>query len=123
MEKNGQFYETTRYAGNAYGGRAEDILEGLKKNNIVMPMDICGAIALKRLVPNKTILVYIDRPMTDLLDAILARDCSNEEKRRRIISLSSEQKNEELCHTTIHNNGTVEKAVEQLVKIINQKFF
>lgn len=123
MEKGGQFYESTRYAGNAYGGTAEDILEGLTSNNIIMPMDICGAIALKRLLPKKTILVYVDRPMTDLLDAILARDCSNEEKRKRIISLSSEQKNEELCHVTIHNNGTVEEAVEQLIKICSRNFF
>lgn len=123
MEKGGLFYESTRYAGNAYGGTSEDILEGLSSNNIVMPMDICGAIALKRLLPKKTILIYVDRLMNDLLDAILARNVSNEEKRKRIISLSSEQKNEELCHATLHNNGTIEEAVAQLIKIIEQKYF
>ena len=123
MEKNGKFYESTRYAGNAYGGTSEDILDRLKFNNVIMPMDICGAVALKRLLPKKTILVYIDRPMNDLLDAILARNVSNEEKRKRIISLSSEQKNEELCHVTLHNNGTIEEAVAQLENIIAQKFF
>lgn len=123
MENEGRFYESTRYAGNAYGGTADDILNALKYNNVIMPMDICGAIALKRLLPKRTLLVYVDRPMNDILDAILARNISNEEKRKRIVSLTSEQKNEELCHITLHNNGTIEDAIEQLENALTLKFF
>lgn len=123
MENNGELFESTRYAGEAYGCTKEDILRALDNNNIIMPLDICGAVALKRLVPDKAVLVYVDRPMADLLDSILARDCSNEEKRKRIISLASEQKNEELCHAIVHNNSTLEDAVNQLIEILKQNNF
>lgn len=123
MEKSGEIFESTRYAGCAYGGTKAEVLKGLEKNNIVMPLDICGAIALKKFLPKRTVMVYVDRPMAELIDAILLRDCSNEEKRRRIISIASEQKNEELCHATVYNNSSIENAIEQLVSIMKKESF
>lgn len=43
------FFEKTRYAGIQYGTKMEDIEAVLEKGHfVVMPLDMCGAIAMKR---------------------------------------------------------------------------
>lgn len=112
-------FETTSYAGEYYGSAIEEVNTVLQKNNVIMAIDICGAIALQKNFPDNTVLVFINRPKKEVVRAILDRDISNSDKTNRIISLSDEYKNIDLCDAVVNNNGTVEKAVSELVHIIN----
>ena len=102
--------------GECYGSRLETIDKAIFNGNVVMVVDICGAIALKQAYPENALLCYIDRPKADLLGAILDRDCSNRDKVNRILSLEDEEKNEALCDIVIRNNGSIKEMFEQLVR-------
>mgnify|MGYP003302499323 FL=1 len=112
MKNSGKFFETTTYANNHYGSCKEDIEVALEKDNVVMALDICGAIAMKRLFPENATIVFIKRDKRVLIEAILERDVSNEEKTNRIISLSDELKNEDLADIVIYNNKSLEEIVD-----------
>ena len=69
----------TRYAGIQYGTKMEDIEAVLEKGHfVVMPLDMCGAIAMKRHFP--TVIVYVARDKELLIRDIIEQDYSIEEK-------------------------------------------
>lgn len=112
-------FETTSYANEYYGSSKTDILHILERNHVIAAFDICGAIALKKHFPDQTILVFVNRPKKDLINAILERNIPNPDKTNRIISLGDEYKNIDMCDAAINNDGKIEKAVSELVNIIN----
>lgn len=112
------FFETTCYAGAYYGSSLQDVKNILQRNNAIMALDICGAIAVKKAFPNQSLLIFISRPKKELIKAILDRNISNEEKTNRIISLSDEYKNQKICDAVIHNDSTLEHAEKELKFII-----
>ena len=115
MESKGFFFETTRYAGNCYGSSYEEVDACLKENNVGMVLDICGAIAMKRVYDSRCVLVYVKRDKRSLISSILERDTTNEDKLNRIISLSDELRNEELADIVIDNTGSIENSVSQFL--------
>ena len=117
-EKEGDFLETTRYAGNGYGTTRKEIERKLESGAVITAMDICGAVAVKRAFPKETVLVFVNRPKKAIINAILARDITNEDKANRIISLSDEYKNMNICDYVIDNDKDIESAVKQLENII-----
>ena len=120
MKEAGEFFETTTYAGEHYGSSIRQFQECLQTENVSLAMDICGAIACKKAFPDQTVLVFVDRPKEEILKCILQRDCGNEEKVQRILSLDAEKKNETLCDEVIRNNDTLAKALGEMFVIINR---
>jgi len=101
MVENGEMFESTVYAGHHYGsskGDVEKILEGGK--NVLTVMDICGAMALKTHFPKVT-TVYIQQSKRELLENLLQKPLSLDEKVRRILALEAEEKNAEICDYTV----------------------
>lgn len=74
---------------------------------------------MKKHFPDQTILVFVNRPKKELINAILERNIPNPDKTNRIISLGDEYKNIDMCDAVINNDGKIEKAVSELVNIIN----
>lgn len=107
--------EITMYAGECYGSCINDIEKALCNNNVVMALDICGAIAMKRAFPDKAVIVFVRRDKKTLIQAILERDISVEDKSNRIISLSDELKNEELCDVVVVNNESLKDVVDEFI--------
>lgn len=109
------FIEKTRYAGIQYGTKAEDIRAALDEEMfVVMPLDMCGAISLKRHFP--TSIIYIQRDKEDLIRDIIEEDYSVDEKTLRILSIDTEKKNREICDYVIDNNNLDgEKQILELV--------
>ena len=102
LEQAGDFFETTRYAGNSYGSMAKDIRTILDSGrDAVMAVDICGGIALKRAFGKQALLAFTEKPREELIASILDRDCPKEEKIKRILSLDTEFRNEEFCDVTV----------------------
>ncbi len=112
------FFENTRYAGIQYGTKKEDIQmvldEGLYP---VMPLDMCGAIAMKRHFP--TAIIYISRDKESLIRDIIEETYSIEEKTLRILSLDAEKRNREICDYVIDNNKS--DGTQQILKLIGNE--
>lgn len=106
------FFEKTRYAGIQYGTKKEDIEELLdKKKFVVMPLDMCGAIAMKRHFP--TVIVYVSRDKEILIRDIIEQDYSTDEKTLRILSIDAEKRNKKICDYIVDN----EIADEALIQV------
>lgn len=109
------FIEKTRYAGIQYGTKKEDIQEVLERGHFaVMPLDMCGAIAMKRHFP--TAIIYINKDKEELIRDIVESDYTTEEKTLRLLSIDAEKRNREICDYVIDNtNGD---GGEQIMNLI-----
>lgn len=97
------FFEKTRYAGVKYGTKMEDIQEVLDRGVfVVMPLDMCGAIAMKRHFP--TAIIYVSKDKETLIRDIIEEDYTTEEKTLRILSIDAEKRNREICDYVVDNN-------------------
>ena len=97
------FIETTRYAGYAYGTKWKDITELMNGGQyIVMPMDLSGAIAMKRHYP--TVIIFCKCKREQMIRSILEKEMDNHEKMLRLVSLENELKNAALCDYVIHTD-------------------
>ena len=96
------FFEKTRYAGVQYGTKKEDIQAVLDRNHFaVMPLDMCGAIAMKRHFP--TAIIYINKDKEALIKDIIEEDYTTEEKTLRLLSIDAEKRNREICDYVVDN--------------------
>ena len=110
MLENGEFFESTMYAGHGFGSRREDVDKILASGKIVLAtMDICGAMALKTNYSGVTTL-YIKQHKRDLLTSILQKNCSDEDKVTRIIAIDDEKRNKQLCDHIVYHQGINETA-------------
>jgi guanylate kinase len=109
------FFERTMYAGIHYGTKKEDIQAVLDEGKyVVMPLDMCGAIAMKRHFP--TAIIYIAKDKEELIREILEEDFPVEEKTLRILSIDAEKRNREICDYIVDNtrNDGAEKIMDLL---------
>ena len=101
MVENGEMFESTMYAGHHYGSCKVDVEQILEKGkNVLTVMDICGAMALKTHFSNVT-TIYIKQDKRVLLENLLTKPLSLDEKVRRILALEAEEKNAEICDYTV----------------------
>ncbi|MDD6505683.1 MAG: guanylate kinase [Lachnospiraceae bacterium] len=109
------FFEKTMYAGIKYGTKKEEIQEVLDQGKFaVMPLDMCGAIAMKRHFP--TAIIYVDRDKEWLIRDIVEEDFAVEEKTLRILSIDAEKRNRQICDYVIDNRN--DKGMEALLSYI-----
>ncbi|MCC8082213.1 MAG: guanylate kinase [Lachnospiraceae bacterium] len=108
------FIETTMYAGYAYGTKWADISALMEQERyIVMPIDLSGAIAMKRHYP--TVIIFCKCSREKMIASILEKQMSNREKTLRLTSLENELKNAALCDYVV-NTGK-EDAVHRILEI------
>ena len=114
------FFEKTTYAGVRYGTRKEDIQALLDQGKFaVIPVDMCGAIAMKRSFP--THIIYVARDKEKLIADIIDSDYDTEEKTLRILSIDAEKRNRKICDYVIHNDTITKETVsgaEELRQLI-----
>ena len=121
MRENGEMFESTMYAGHHYGSCKEDVQKILEKGkNVLTVMDICGAMALKTHFSNVT-TVYIKQNKKELLENLLQKPLSLDEKVRRILALEAEEKNAEICDYTVKVDGFDTAAREILDGLFGKK--
>lgn len=114
-KESGGFLETTVYGGEYYGAAHEEVEKIVNSGKIaLMPVDICGGISIKNFCPDCTALVFTLRGRPKVLSAILQRNCSDEEKILRIMSLDAEYHNEDVCDLSIDMDKTTEQAAASL---------
>ncbi len=109
------FFEKTRYAGIQYGTKKEDIQAVLDRGHFaVMPLDMCGAIAMKRHFP--TAIIYINKDKECLIRDIVESDYTTEEKTLRLLSIDAEKRNREICDYVIDNSKG--DGAEQILELL-----
>ncbi len=114
MYDEGLMFESTVYAGNSYGTCKSDVKKILKSGKHVLTiMDICGAMSLKTHFTNVS-TIYVKQSKRALLENLLTKPISLDEKVRRILSMESEQKNAEICDYTVTAESS-KKAAEDII--------
>ena len=117
MVENGEIFESTTYAGHSYGSCKSDIYKILESGkNVLTVMDICGAMSLKTHFPKVT-TIFVQRDKRQLLNNILEKQLSTEEKVNRLMSLDSEIKNAEICDYTVVMDDAA-RAANEIVKAL-----
>lgn len=120
-KEQGLFLETTVYSGHHYGTTSEEVDDIVNDGKYaVIPIDICGAIAIKNKYRKKAILVFVNRDEEKVVYEIVSRNVSPEEKTARIVSLHEEYKNKVFCEAIVENNDTLENACNQVIAIIKK---
>ncbi len=117
MCETGEMFQSTMYAGHAYGSKKSDVERILDSGkHVLTTMDICGAMTLKTHFPN-VITIYIKRDRRTLISSILEKNSTNEDKVNRLISLDDEKNNEDICDYVIEFES-YEDAVNQIMGIL-----
>ena len=107
------------YGGNYYGCREADIRAVVERELVaVMPIDICGAIAVKNAFAGQCIIVFTDRSRRAVLRSIINRSCPDDEKILRILSLDSEFRNKNIADVCLDMNGGTERAAAELKTVL-----
>lgn len=99
---NNEFVETTVYGGEHYG-ISKKVLDDFiaKKYTAVIPMDMCGAMAIKNLYPDRTAIVFVEKEKSQLVSALLNKEMPHEEKVLRLLSIDTEMANKQFCDASI----------------------
>lgn len=98
------YFEHTYYGGFRYGCKYEDIAKCLNKGNyVVIPIDMCGAISMKRVFD--THIFFISRKKERLIKEILKKPIEDDEMTLRLLSLDVEKSNRQICDYIIDNNN------------------
>lgn len=109
------FIAKTVYAGIKYGMSKSDIDQYISSNeNVTILTDICGAVALKRLFP--ALIIFCRRSREDMIESILEKEKSNNEKKWRLLSMENELKNESLCDYVVRTDN-VDIAAEEIMSL------
>ncbi len=117
---NNELFESTMYAGHGFGSKKEDIVKILNSGkNVLTTMDICGAMALKCHFDN-VIMIYIKRDRRTLIESILKKKSTIEDKTNRILAIDSEKSNISLCDYVVYNTS-YDDAAKEILKILEIK--
>lgn len=112
-----QLFESTMYAGHGFGSKKEDVIRILNSGKSVLTtMDICGAMALKCHFDN-VIMIYIKRDRRTLIESILKKQSTVEDKTNRILAIDSEKSNISLCDYVVYNTS-YDDAAKEILKIL-----
>lgn len=111
----GDFIETTVYSKYYFGTSHSEISPIVERGHCaVIPIDICGALTIKNLYRNKSMLVFINRDKSLVLLDIINREMGDEDKMRRIMSLDFEYRNAEICDYELPIENDVKAAAERI---------
>ena len=118
---SGEFFESTMYAGHAYASKKSDIDAILNKGkNVLCTMDICGAMAVKTNYPH-AITIYIKRDKKVLIETILKKNATDEDKANRILAIDVERQNADICDYIVEDDGDYESAADEIIKLLKLK--
>lgn len=107
--------EHTCYNGNYYGLSCDEVDRCLASGKtVIVPVDIHGAEALKERYPNKTVSIFIKRPVSDILKSLSERGMPDRLLLPRLTSMADEFTNEDKCDYVVHNCCEIETAISSV---------
>ncbi len=116
----GRYIETTVYSKYYFGTSRDEISPIVERGHIaVLPIDICGALTVKNVYRNRSLVVFTNREKSNVVLDILGRDIPDDDKMRRILSLDFEYRNAEVCDIEIDVESGAASAAKQIMDHID----
>lgn len=114
------FVEQSEYNGFLYGIRTS-VIEKIWANgmNAITSVDIAGACSLKRIFGSNVIIAFCKRNTGDIIQNILARNISAEEKVSRISAINLEFEGEKIADIILSSSSVSKNIADVLCKINN----
>lgn len=75
----------------------------------------------KSVFGDRCMTVFVRRNKEDIVTSLLERDVPTDDKVRRLMTLDKEMENEQLCDWTVSNNGSLEHAIQQILRIVVER--
>lgn len=118
MLDSNMLFESTMYAGHGFGSKKDDVLKIINSGkNVLTTMDICGAMTLKCHF-NNVVTIYIKRDRKALIESILKKNSTIEDKANRILAIDSEKSNMFLCDYVVYNKD-YDATAKEILEILN----
>jgi guanylate kinase len=119
----GKFLEWAVVHDNFYGTDAKVVKERLKKNSLLMNIDVQGALQVKKKSPKKTVLIFLKAKTTkELIERIKRR----EKMPKAILDIRIKNAKEELPlakkydYVVINEKNKIKETINKVVKIIEK---
>lgn len=114
------FLETTFYNGGVYGILKKDAIKTLEKHeHAVCVMDISGCLSVYNAMPERTVIVYLDRDKRECVKNTLTKpNLTNEQMTDRIMSIDYERKNSVLADAVIKVDEDVAITAEKIRMLV-----
>lgn len=114
---NGEFVEYDEHFGNLYGTSKLVLKQTLEKGNTIAVLDVNGALTIKDLFPDSTLIMITPKSKNQLKQHLIKRKSENEEEIQiRLARIEYELSKQHLFDYVIENN-TIEESVKELTKI------
>lgn len=119
----GDFLEWAVVHDKLYGTDAKIIKKTLKNNNILMNIDVQGALQIKKKMPKQTILIFLKAKNTEELKQRINK---REKMPKELLKLRMDNAKKELAlakkydYTVINEENKLKETVEEIIKIINK---
>lgn len=115
--------EHTEYCGNYYGTPCDKVLEQLKTKNVILEIEVEGAMQVKDKFPEATLILLLPPDFKTLEARLRGRHTETEEV---VLKRLEKAKNEvsffdKYDYIVINNDGGAELAARQIINIINSE--
>ena len=108
----GEFVETTVYGGEHYGISKLTLERFVQKKHVaIIPMDMCGAMAIKNMYPDRTAIVFVERDKQDLVSEILKKEMPHQEKVLRLLNVDTEMANKQFCDIVVRKTDELAQII------------
>jgi len=120
--KNDEFLEYTIYNGNYYGTLKSEIVDNLKKGkNVILEIEIEGALNVKKLVPEAIFIFILPPTMKELLNRLKNRGTENNEKIIARFKTAYREINEISKYNYVVVNDDLKEAVANIEAILKSE--
>jgi guanylate kinase len=116
----GEFLETAEVYGNLYGTPRAPVDAALREGrDVILELDIQGALAVKRAVPD-AVLVFIEPPsLEELFSRLRGRRTEDPDALRRRVQAAYDEVKEKAAYDHIVINDRLEDAIAQVIRIMD----
>ena len=120
----GGFLEWAVVHDNFYGTDGQVVIDRLKKNSLLMNIDVQGALQIKEKMPRQTVLIFIKAKN---LNELVKRIAKREKMPKNILAIRLKNARKELAltkkyqHVVVNETGKVAQTIKEVEEIIKNE--
>jgi len=119
---NGDFLEYSEHFGNYYGTLREFVTEKLKEKDVLLEIDVNGALAVKKAYPEAVLIMVTPPSIEELKNRLIGRGTESLEKIEERIQRVEYELNKQSEYDHVVINDSLFKAVSDIENImLNEK--
>ena len=122
--KTGDFIEWALVHGNLYGTNAKNLKNQLAKNNLLMNIDVQGALQIKKKMPRQTRLIFLK---TKTIQELIQRIERREKMPPAVLALRLKNARREMAlahqydYIVLNEKNQINRTITQVVSLIRQE--